>query len=97
MIETETLRRLHTEISDSNEQEDEPNHGQHFIVRLLDDFEYAGHLCIVLERMYTSLRTLCRQTMVGATNVNKTIGVPGGGILAHIVLSFARQTLEALR
>jgi serine/threonine protein kinase len=91
-VERQTLRRLHSEKSRS-----EPDHGRHFIVRLLDDFEYAGHACIVLERMYTSLRTLCKRTMVGATNINRTIGLQGGGMLAKIVLSFARQTLEALR
>lgn len=89
--ERNTLRRLHAEHHHSQR-------GKNFIIRILDDFEYSGHVIIVLERMHTSVRELCKLTLCrhGAFVSSNHYGLPGGGLRPRVVLSFTRQMLEAL-
>ena len=97
-VELLALRRLQNGKSPVDS-----SHGRHFIVKLINDIDYRGHKILVLERMYSSVRVACKHNLCKSfdgsplTRMDRRIGMPGGGMQPKIVLTCARQMLEAFR
>lgn len=97
-VEVLALRRLQNGKSHAD-----PSHGRHFIVKLIDDLDYRGHKILVLERIHSSVRVACKHNLCKSfdgspsTRMDRKIGMPGGGMQPKVVLTCARQMLEAFR